>query len=277
MVKKLNLKLSLKIEKKARSLGLGAFFMLGFFHSALASCPAQGPVQWYQLERVVDGDTLHLEDGQKVRLLGINTPEIGRGKPDQPLAQRSKQVVEAFFASNPRVGLQAGSQPRDRYGRSLAHVFNSEGHSLAAQLLAEGLGWLVVIAPNTRYADCLGDQRQQARAQSRGVWSVAAYQPLKSTRLRAGDAGFRQVTGKIDKVNKSRSSWWLETGSLAIRIKHQDLPYFEGREPATLLGKTVTVSGWIIDRSDSKSVRERGYKPFMVNLSHPLMIETGRK
>ena len=276
VLRKPSFKPGLSLVKKAPRLWLGAFFMLAGFSAGLAAeslCPAVGPIQWYQLERVVDGDTLYLEGGLKVRVLGINTPEIGRGKPDQPLAQQSRLAVEGFFAAKQRVGLQVGDKPKDNYGRTLAHVFNQHGDSLAAHLLAGGLGWLVVIAPNTDYADCLAGQRQRARALGRGVWSISDYAPLNSTHLQAGDAGFRQVRGKIVKVTKSRNSWWLETGKLAIRIKQSDLQYFDGREPSALQGKTVTVSGWIIDRSDAKSVIKKGYPPFMVNVSHSLMLQ----
>jgi len=171
------------------------------------------------------------------------------------------------------VGLQTGSDSADRYGRTLAHVYNRQGDNLAAHLLADGFGWLVIMSPNTRYASCLASQRQLARAAGRGVWSIAAYRPLDSARLQAGDDGFRLVTGTITRVNDSRNSWWLETGKLAIRIRHSDLQYFAGLEPSTLLGQTITASGWLIDRSDSRVVREKGYLPFMLNVSHPLMLQ----
>ncbi len=256
--------------KKALSLGLGAFFMAGCF-SAVAACPASGALQWYGVERVVDGDTLYLAGGEKVRLLGVNTPEKARG--GQPLAEQATQLVRKFVADSVTVGLQPGVDAKDRYGRTLAHVFNRDGESLAARLLAQGMGWLVVISPNTAYADCLAAQSQQARATRKGVWALAAYQPIASDRLTAATAGFRQVRGVIDKVSRGRNSWWLESGRLAIRIKNKDLDYFGNMDPASLLGRSVLVSGWVIDRSDSRSVKEKGYKPFLLSLSHPLMMQ----
>jgi endonuclease YncB( thermonuclease family) len=249
--------------------------LVGFALASIAeaACPSQGPVQWYQLERVVDGDTVHLEGGLKVRVLGLNAPELGRGKPGQPMAQQARRAAVAFFGDNQRVGLQLGSQDRDHYGRTLAHVFNQQGDNLAASLLAQGMAWLVVIAPNTRYADCLAQQRQQARTALRGVWSVAEYQPLNASQMQPGMSGFMRVRGKISKVTTSRKSWWLEMGKLAIRISRDDEKYFPVDGISSLLGQTLTVSGWVVDRSDSRSVKTRNYPPFMVTVSHPLMLQ----
>lgn len=78
---------------------------------------------------MVDGDTVHLRDGRSVRLIGINAPELAHnGRTTEPFAEAAKQRLQALVsASDGRLALQPGRQPRDHYGRTLAHLFDASG------------------------------------------------------------------------------------------------------------------------------------------------------
>ena len=105
---------------------------------------------------VVDGDTFWLH-GEKVRIADINAPEThSAGCPAEAArgAQATRRLIMLLNAG-PFV-LQAGTRDRDRYGRALRTVTRS-GHSLGAQLVAEGLAepwrgrrsdWCVLLAGN---------------------------------------------------------------------------------------------------------------------------------
>lgn len=219
---------------------------------------------------MTDGDTLKLSDGRAIRLIAVNTPELGRrGRPDQPLAREAKQAVRVFLGEPLRVGLQIGQEPRDHHGRTLAYAFNVDGHSLAAHLLELGLGWRIAMPPNLAYQTCLDAHEREARDAERGVWSPA----LRESKAGEIGAGFGLVSGTVERVTETGSGWWIDLPGIALRLSKRDRKYFTGGEPASWLNRRVTVRGWIVDRSRSKVVRDRGYAPFMMVLRHPGMIE----
>ena len=124
----------------------GAFFVPAIWLStvqAQALCPAPQAVSYAQVERVVDGDTLRLKDGSSVRMIGLNAPETGKkGQSAEPFADAARKRLQSLVAlSDGRVGLLPGKQTKDRYGRTLAHVFGADGSNLEAQLLADGLAY----------------------------------------------------------------------------------------------------------------------------------------
>jgi endonuclease YncB( thermonuclease family) len=94
-----------------------------------ASGPIAGPIA------VLDGDTLRLADGTRVRLPGVDCPETGR-----PYADEATRFTAAFLAGHaPR--LVPAHPPRDHYGRLLADV-RVDGASLSAGLVESGLAWI---------------------------------------------------------------------------------------------------------------------------------------
>ena len=118
---------------------VGAFFVSLFcVELAQAFCPLREDLPRFAVRQVVDGDTLRLVDGRSIRLIGINTPELGRkGRSDEPYAMQARRRLQALVdASDGRVGLLPGEQRKDRYGRTLAHLYDAQGRNLEAQLLA---------------------------------------------------------------------------------------------------------------------------------------------
>ena len=239
-----------------------------------ANCASTSPLVWGELKYVVDGDTLHLKDGRKLRLIGVNTPELGHnGRPDQPLALEARRLVERFFAADKRVGLQVGAEPRDHYGRQLVHIYRSDGEALSAQLLEAGLAWRVAVPPNLAQQDCLAEHERRARASARGVWSEPVYQAKPSADLTAADGGFGLVSGRVEHVTQTAKGWWIDLEGLSLRLPRDKLVYFGKNLPDSWLRRQVIVRGWIIDRSGTAAVKKRGYAPFLIQLQHPSMIE----
>ena len=73
--------------------------------------------------RVIDGDTVRLDDDTSVRLIGINCPELGyAGRSAEPLAERARDTLSRLIGSG-SVRVVPGTEPRDRYGRLLAYLF----------------------------------------------------------------------------------------------------------------------------------------------------------
>ena len=75
------------------------------------------------LDSVIDGDTLRLKDGRKVRVMAIDTPElVGENGHPQAWAKEARDAAVEFFQHSSKVGLKSGLDKHDRYGRLLAHV-----------------------------------------------------------------------------------------------------------------------------------------------------------
>ena len=108
---------------------------------------------------VHDGDTLHLHDGRKVRLIGINTPEVAHGKhAAEHYATEAKNALQDLFKDNKTISLIIGKERNDRYQRLLAHGFTEDGTNIQAALLAQGVAYAVIFPPNTKFTNCYLEQ-----------------------------------------------------------------------------------------------------------------------
>lgn len=258
---------------------LGVFFVAGFLSlGALAQCPPPDGAEreWVRLDRVIDGDTVRLVDGRRVRFLGVDTPELARqGRPHEPLAKEARDLVRAALGPGARFELVYDTTREDRYGRTLAYIYDPEGRSLDAELLRKGLAFHVAIPPNMALADCLGAQQQEARERQLGLWQEPRWQPQPASGLSPGQGGFQWVRGRVTDVSVHRGTVWLELdGPVVLQVVAADRRYFgdpDDREWQSWLGRELLVSGWLIDRSGSRAA-QRGFKPLMMRLRSPHSI-----
>jgi endonuclease YncB( thermonuclease family) len=138
-----------------------------------------------KVRNVIDGDTLILEDGEKIRLIGINTPEVqSRYSESQPGGQAAKDWLQRALL-NPTIWLQYDAQQFDKYDRRLAHVFLESGQYLNALLLEQGLAMLTLIPPNLLYAEELIQAQQTAEQKQAGIWQMPDYQAQHVSRFDA--------------------------------------------------------------------------------------------
>ncbi|GBL59386.1 putative nuclease [Pseudomonas citronellolis] len=252
----------------------GAFFVLAICLGApalAASCPAPSDAGTVRVARVVDGDTLKLADGRNVRLIGVNAPELAHGgRSTEPFAEAARQRLQALVAANDgELGLQLGRQGKDHYGRTLAHLYDRQGRNIEAQLLAEGLGYLVAVAPNTELTACQQAAEREARKAGRGLWKRPPVQDAQSLR----QSGFAIVRGRVAQVQRNRGGLWLEMdGSLVLRIEPKLLKAFDKRTLEALPGRTLEARGWVIDRSARGAVKP-GQARWMLPITDPAMLE----
>jgi micrococcal nuclease len=122
--------------------------------------------------RVVDGDTLLLDNRERVRLIGVDCPEIGRNEvdPESPGFHATMFVYE-LLKPDAQVRLEYDRERLDRYDRTLAYVFLSDGRMLNEVLLEYGWADIMTIPPNTRHARRFTEIRNQARGAGRGMWA----------------------------------------------------------------------------------------------------------
>jgi micrococcal nuclease len=233
---------------------------LCFTSSAAADCMPEGVGELAVVDRVYDGDTIKLKDGRHIRILGVNAPEIdhGKEKTGQALGEESRIATEAFLKSSKQVRLFYDEQRVDRYERTLAHVYDTKGNSLAANLLRLGLGFHVAIPPNLGLNECLQGQEKIARKKGLGVWSNSEWQAKPAASLSLKDAGFQRITGRVISVRKAQSIWLELDGPLVIKITPTDLKNFPALNWLSWKGKRVEVRGWVTERAGSEESEKKG-------------------
>lgn len=217
-----------------------------------------------QVARVIDGDSLVLASGEQVRLIGVNAPEKW-----QPLAQQAKAGLQTLLVDG-EVYLLPGASGRDKYKRILANLFLSDGRNIEAVLLQQGLAFPVAIPPDLLLVDCHWRMAKSAQMAGKGVWQQ--YTVKSGRNLTQADTGFQRVSGKLLRIDEKGGHWWLQLdGPLVLRIAAEHQSYFDRALLDGGVGKTVLVTGWVVDRS--RSVRSGKYSPLMLLLTHPAHIE----
>jgi micrococcal nuclease len=253
---------------REKALLWSAFCILLFVNSLPASgkeCAAHKIDEYASVTKIYDGDTLRLDDGRKLRFIGINTPELGhKDNPAEPLAFEARDRLIQLIPPGSQIGLVYGEQREDRHRRTLAHVFTRDNFNVSTALINEGLAFAIVVPPNDQYVECYFNAEQQARKQGEGIWSNSYYQPVESRSLPESTRGFKRVTGVITGIGKSKKNIWLDMGnnfSLKLARKHQH--YFAKQPIEDLISKRVSVRGWV------------GYYngKLRMSLNHPAMME----
>lgn len=119
-----------------------------------------------RVTRVVDGDTIELEGGKRVRYIGINTPELETHDCfSKEASDKNKQLVEGKT-----VRLVGDTGQTDTYGRLLRYVY-VEDVFINDTLVRQGFARAEPIKPDTRYAKEFAEAQQEARENNRGLWS----------------------------------------------------------------------------------------------------------
>ena len=231
------------------------------------NCPADRIDEQVRVVSVSDGDTLRLSDDRRVRIIGINTPELShQGRPAEALAEEAYQQLQKLVRqSDNRVGLRLDEEGQDHYGRILAHVFLANGESVEAHLLSQGLASRVAIPPNVWGQDCFAQAENAARSAGRGIWALAAYRsPVDARNLPDDVTGFILLQGRVERVGGSRHAQWVNLeGGVALKIDHDLLPYFRDLNLKSLEGKRIEARGWL--------TRPGGISP-RIRLTHPSML-----
>lgn len=240
-----------------KALFISAFFistlLLNLFVSVQAdsltsNCQSRHFDQVVHVTKVYDGDTFKTDAGEKVRLIGINTPETGKkGKPAQPLANEAKQALIALLASSKyKAGLRFDGDKRDRYKRLLAHAYLPSGTNIQQYLLNKGLAAHIVVPPNVDKIECYQKAEATARQQRKGMWSLPDYQYKNTKLLGSNDTGFQFIEGEVVHIGHSKKAVWLNlSGKTALRLNRDNLPYFDKNMLENIVGKKVQARGWL--------------------------------
>jgi len=115
-----------------------------------------------------DGDTLWLSGIGKVRLIGVDTPEVyGQA---ECYGREASAFVERAVPLGSEVRYRLGVDERDRYGRALAYLWLRDGRFLNRLLVARGYAQPLTVPPNVEYEDLFVRVARHAREAGRGLW-----------------------------------------------------------------------------------------------------------
>ena len=265
------------VQQKASKWTLFVFMALSIYLPSIvnaASCTTQFFQETVSVAHIYDGDTIKLTDGRKVRLIGINTPERGRnGNKDQPFYLSAKNHLKQIIKNNHnQVKIVTGKEKFDRYKRLLAHIFTIDGENINAALLKNGQAFRITIPPNTQFLTCYKNAEKEAQSHKRGIWNHAFSKAIEASSISKSafksTSGFQRVTGVVQRIGESSSSFWLNLHStFAIRILKKDLPHFNAFHPKTLLHRRLTVQGWAYLKNNELRMTVRHPASLQVHLA----------
>lgn len=128
---------------------------------------------------VDDGDTIVVAGGERVRYLGINTPEVAhKDEPGEPFGDEAKDFNKKLVQGR-WINLELAEQQRDPYGRLLASVFLADGTFVNGELVRQGYAHLLRKQPKLRYWERLLALQRQALKEKKGMWSLPVVKPEK--------------------------------------------------------------------------------------------------
>jgi len=148
----------------------------------LISVPAFA--ETYIVERVIDGDTLKLTNGETVKLIGIEIPK------DETMGKEATDFLKKFLGKGSKIELEFDVQRKDKYGRILAYVYrlvrirgikhipisgslddSGQRYFINATMVYRGYATPMTIPPNVKHANLFKKLYEQALKRQIGLWS----------------------------------------------------------------------------------------------------------
>jgi micrococcal nuclease len=214
--------------------------------------------------RIIDAETVQLDDGSEVRLIGAlapRSPDMTASAPPWPPEQRSEAALHDLVLGN-SVELAYGAQRRDRYGRLLAHLFlNRDGERtwVQGELLRTGHARAYGLPGSFACMRELLAHERVAREADAGLWANAAYAIQHAFQARAilrKRNTYQIVSGRVVEVATTKTYTYLNfgkdwrsdfTAGIAAKLIRRHPAW--AKTLASLRGKTVEVRGWIAYRN----------------------------
>ena len=210
---------------------------------------------------VLDGDTLYLEDGLKVRLSAMQAPKLPLGRKGfkaWPMGEESKAALTALTQKR-RVQLFYGGNKRDRYGRALAQVYTLTATGkrdlwVQEEMVRLGLARVYTWPDTWQSSDALYTAERAAREGGRGIWGDPYYavRTPEPNSLAQDVDSFQLVQGIITSVANVRGTVYMNFGAdyktdftIVVAKKSRRKLERSGLDFAALEGARVRIRGWI--------------------------------
>jgi len=135
------------------------------------ACLSLTAAGYHRVRFVYDGDTILLDNKNKVRYLGINSPEIDHKGGKSEFMAHAARHSNIELVKGARVSLEFDKEKKDRYGRLLAYVFLENGEMVNALLVRKGMAHVLLNKQRLKYEDLLLDYQRKAMKEKLGIWS----------------------------------------------------------------------------------------------------------
>jgi micrococcal nuclease len=226
---------------------------------------------------VTDGDTVILDSGLVIRLIGTQAPKLPLGRDNfetWPMAEEAKDALEALVLGK-EVTLRYGGERVDRNGRALGHLFLDGAPAVwvQQQMIAKGLARVYSFPDNRRCVVELMADETRARTMKLGIWGDPYYTVRRADRpealaVRAGH--YEIIEGRVLMADEAAGGrvflnfgrYWKEDFTTVIDRSAVDMFIDSGLDPRKLGGALVRVRGWVDDHDGPR-----------VEVTHPEQIE----
>ncbi len=142
------------------------------------------------ITKVVDGDTVYSDKGEKIRIIGINAPEIDD---KEPLSEESLDFAKRYLL-NKKVYIENDVEVFDQYDRKLAYIWidkpedlsyeNIKNLNYSAMSLNKGLSRTYTFEPNVKYKRDFKKAQKEARDLEIGMWKISKEGTTRGNELR---------------------------------------------------------------------------------------------
>ncbi|GGA35187.1 thermonuclease family protein [Pelagibacterium lentulum] len=238
-------------------IGLMAFSVSSAF-GEICETLREGPTA--RVVAIADGDTLDLETGLTVRLVGIQAPKLPLGREGfepWPLGDEAKAAL-SDLALGKMATLYYGDETRDRHGRALAHVLvaGEDGSVWAQQALLEmGLARVYSFPDNRQCIAQMYKAERIGRVERRGIWRHPFYairDGADHDALLEHVGGFELVEGRVlnaalagGRIYLNFGRYWKEDFTVVIEAAGQRVFERDGIDPLALENQVIRVRGWL--------------------------------
>jgi len=182
-----------------------------------------GQARWVHVAQVFDGDTFRTDRGERVRLLGINTPEVAHhNQREQAYAKVAKRRLVQLIQGK-SVQLRLDKDHKDIYRRTLAQIYLRDGQWVNQIMVREGLAHVYTFAPNFYWTRALLKAEAQARNAMLGLWKSRRFRVLDAAVVTPRLVGqFHLVRGYVS----GQQPWRFKMGKLTISIPRKSRQWF---------------------------------------------------
>lgn len=224
------------------------------------------------VREITDGDTLVLDNGTVVRLVGIQAPKLPLGRPGfkpWPLAVEAHKALQQMTRGR-AVQMRFGGARQDRHRRTLAHLYRQpDGLWIQGEMLRLGMARVYTFSDNRALVTEMLALEGEARAARRGIWELPYYSVRSPAELNGLIDSFQIVQGKVLKFAKISDYIFLNFGAdyktdFTAVIERRDWARFKaaGIDPHSYEGRIIRVRGWLDNWNGP-----------MLRVSHPEQIE----
>lgn len=150
--------------------------------------------------RVIDGDTIEIEGGQKIRYIGIDTPETSDPRTGVQCYGKEATSKNKALVEGKKVRLEKDVSETDKYGRLLRYVFIGD-QLINEVLVKEGYAFSSPYPPDIKYQSKFDTAEKYARKNDKGLWGYCGFVAGEKTTLPSSDCNIKgNISSSSEKI-----------------------------------------------------------------------------